>query len=274
VESSIKIIEVKKIPIDKIQLGNQIRQTQVTENLKTLAESIRKVGLIQPVVVYSVGDGYNLIVGQRRFYAHRDVLKWTEISAIIIEKPEDDSMFSFFESIQREPLRRKDMILYLTNMYAQKMSIKEISKILGISVKQVKAYISLPRVPDVVRKAVESGELDAHTAVMATDAKGFEKYETSEEKGNNVLDLAKKIQDNMFTHKQITNLVEFGMENTDADNETLITDGIKNVTESISIDLSASDMKRLDNYIKNNEFKSKGQALASLILDSLDQTGD
>ena len=42
--------------------------------------------------------------------------------------------------------------------------------------------IKLSRVPDVVRVAVEGGEIDADAAVRATDAKKFIKGVTSEEK--------------------------------------------------------------------------------------------
>ncbi|MDF2422999.1 MAG: ParB N-terminal domain-containing protein, partial [Nitrosopumilus sp.] len=138
-DSTIKIIEIKKIPINKIHLGTQIRQTQLAEGLELLAENIRKVGLIQPVVVFpTTGDGYEIIVGQRRFLTHKDILKFSEIHAMVIEKPEDAAaILSFFGGTQRNYMSRKDVIQFITHMYAQKTSIKEIATILAIPPKQV-----------------------------------------------------------------------------------------------------------------------------------------
>jgi len=216
----IKVIETKKIDVDKIDLGStQARQAHVTKGLDIFAEQIRKVGLIQPVVVYPVGDRYELIVGQRRFLAHKDVLQWTTIMAMIIEKPKDDMMattISWLENEARQKMSNRDMMRHVANLYAQKITEKEIAHLLTIKPKQVKACIALPRVPDVVRKAVESGELDAHVAVKATDAKLFEKNTTPEEKGNDVLDLAKKMQINKISDVAMKNIVEFGEANPDS----------------------------------------------------------
>ena len=84
----------------------------------------------------------------------------------------------------------------------------------------------------------------------------------------------RKIQENQLTKKQADNLVEFGESNPETANEILLTEGIKNVVESISLDFTASNMKRLEKYVENNEFKSKGEAAANLVLEGLDQVGD
>lgn len=277
-EVEVKVIKTEKIPIDKIQLGNlQARQLQVTKGLEIFAEQIRKVGLIQPIVVYPVGEKFELIVGQRRYYAIKDVLQWPEILAMIIEKPKDDMMtttISWLENVARQKMSNKDMMRHVASMFST-VTIPEIAKILSITQKQVNACIALPRVPDVVREAVESGEIYPDVAVRATDAKHFVKSETPEEKGNDVLDLAKKIQENQLTESQKENLVDYGQQNPDTNNEKLLTDGIKNVVESIRLDLSASNMKRLERYTDNDdELKTKGDAAAKLVVEGLDQSGD
>ena len=118
----IKVIETKKIPIDKIKLGNiQVHQTHETENLELLAEHIRKIGLIQPIVVYPDGDNFELIVGRRRFLAYKDVLKWSEILAMIIEKPDNDVVFSvmsWVDSTARLQMTNEDKRKFVANMYS------------------------------------------------------------------------------------------------------------------------------------------------------------
>ena len=112
----IVVKETKKIPIDKIQMSNlQARQSGVSKGLEIFAEQIRKIGLIQPVVVYEIDGGmYELIVGQRRFLAHKDVLKWTEIMAMVIEKPASDMMsttISWLENEARQKMTFKDITM-------------------------------------------------------------------------------------------------------------------------------------------------------------------
>ncbi len=277
-ETVVKIIATKKIPIDMISSSSiQARQTQVTKGLEIFAEQIRKIGLIQPIVVYQKGDKYELIVGQRRFHAHRDVLEWPEILAMIIEKPEDDMMattISWLENEARQKMSNQDKIRHVANMHAQKTPMAEIATILGITYKEVQACIGLPRVPDKVREAVERGEIPASIAMRATDAKGFEKGRSSEAKGDDVLDLAKRILENQLTNKEQLNVIDFGQNNPDSTNDELLTDGIKNTTETINIDLQSSDMKRLERYARNNNHRTTSEAATELILDSLNQSGD
>ena len=277
-EVTIRIIETRKIPIDKIKINNiQARQQQVTKSLEIFAEQIRNLGLIQPIVVYPKGDEYELIVGQRRYYAHKQILKWSEILAMIIEKPKDDMMattISWIENEARQKMSNRDKIRHVVNMNSQQISQMEISETLGISRKEVKSCIGLPRVPDVVRNAVESGIISSDVAIRATDAKGFEKHETPEESGNDILALAKLIQENKLSDKEQQNMVDFGINNPKSDNETLLEDGIKNTRETINIDLSSSNAKRLEKYAQDNEHKSKSFAAAQLVLEGLDQSGD
>ena len=126
-ENNVEIVvkETKKILIDKIQMSNlQARQSGVSKGLEIFAEQIRKIGLIQPVVVYEIDGGmYELIVGQRRFLAHKDVLKWTEIMAMIIEKPSTDMMsttISWLENEARLKMTMKDKMKLVAEMYAEK----------------------------------------------------------------------------------------------------------------------------------------------------------
>ena len=274
----IKVIDTKKIPIEKIQLSNlQARQNQVTKGLEMFAEQIRNIGLIQPVVVYPVDDKYELIVGQRRYYAHKNVLKWSEIFAMIIQKPKDDMMsstISWLENEARQKMTNKDTMRHVANMFAQKVTKKEIAKTLGITPETVNSCLDLPKVPDVVRTAVESGEISPEIAIRATDAKGFEKFETPEEKGDDVLDLAKKMQQFKLTKKQQKNMVEYGQSNPETENSVLVNEGTKNVSEPVTVDLSASENKRLERFQKNNEFGTKAEAAASLIIQGLDSSGD
>ena len=132
--------------------------------------------------------------------------------------------------------------------------------------------IKLSRVPDVVRVAVESGEIDVDAAIRATDALQFEKGVTDESEGERVLDLAKKMTS--LTKTQRRNVANTGQETDgETDNETLIDEGVKRTTEGLKVDLDSSEMQRLATY-SDGKNKTKGEAAAELIVQGLDASGD
>ena len=278
---AIVIKETKKIPIDKIQVSNlHVRQSAVTKDLEILAKNIRKTGgLLIPVVVFEIDGGmYELIVGQRRFLAYKHILKWTEIMAMIIEKPTSDKIsksivriLNYDECMTRTKMTQKDRMKVITDMYAEHIPIKKIGEILGITTQKVKACIQLPRVPDVVRDAVENGEIPVRIAVRATDAMNFEKYITDESKGADVLNLAKKLIENKFTMSQLRACEEFGKSNPDATNEEIMQGGIDNSKVTIQVHLTSSDNRRIERYAENNGLSFEAARL-KLILDTLDET--
>jgi len=280
-ENNVEIVvkETKKILIDKIQMSNlQARQSGVSKGLEIFAEQIRKIGLIQPVVVYEIDGGmYELIVGQRRFLAHKDVLKWTEIMAMIIEKPSTDMMsttISWLENEARLKMTMKDKMKLVAEMYAEKNTINDIHNTLGMTLPDVRNCLQLPRVPDVVREAVQNGEITVESAVRATDAKQFEKFSTDESKGADVLDLAKKMMGATLTNKQKVGAVDFGSNNPDASNEDIIQGAVDNTVVTVTVDLTSSNNKRLERYTESNDLSSKNIAAANLILDGLTEAGE
>ena len=64
---------VQEIPVENVRPNRyRIRQTLNNESMKELAESIRSYGILQPIIVRSVGGGkYELIAGERRLSAAR-----------------------------------------------------------------------------------------------------------------------------------------------------------------------------------------------------------
>ena len=102
----------KDLPIDKIEVSeDNVRHTKRKAGLEDLKDSIKKYGLIQPVVVIEKGGKYDLIVGQRRYLAFLELGK-TTIPAFIIEPLDKTSrtIVSFGENIQRKKLPYQDTI--------------------------------------------------------------------------------------------------------------------------------------------------------------------
>lgn len=97
---------VVEIPLESIEPNPyQPRKHFDDDTLKELAESIKKDGLIQPVIVVEDGlDGYILVAGERRFRASK-LAKMESIKAIVLDiTKEQMQQYALIENIQREDL--------------------------------------------------------------------------------------------------------------------------------------------------------------------------
>lgn len=82
----------------------QPRTKMKAEALRELAESIKAQGVIQPILVRAVGDGYEIIAGERRVRAAA-MAGLHEVPVIIKQVPDNAALaISLIENIQREDL--------------------------------------------------------------------------------------------------------------------------------------------------------------------------
>ncbi|MDH4127775.1 MAG: ParB/RepB/Spo0J family partition protein [Spirochaetota bacterium] len=103
-------IQIIKIPISKIK-SNPIhfRKDLPESDLIELANSIKEIGLLHPILVRKSEDGFIIISGERRFRAYK-ILNSTytnsfnEISSQIVDSNIDFNILSLSENIQRQSL--------------------------------------------------------------------------------------------------------------------------------------------------------------------------
>jgi ParB family chromosome partitioning protein len=85
----------------------QPRQVFDEDSLRELADSIKEVGLLQPIVVRQHGDGFELIMGERRLRAHQ-LAGLTTIPAIVRATDEThllrDALLENLQRVQLNPL--------------------------------------------------------------------------------------------------------------------------------------------------------------------------
>ena len=96
---------VVELPIDDIKPNPyQPRRYFEPGALDELASSIIEYGVLQPISVRRIGDGYELIAGERRLRACK-LIGLTTIPAIIHNMKDDDSaILALLENLQREDL--------------------------------------------------------------------------------------------------------------------------------------------------------------------------
>jgi ParB family chromosome partitioning protein len=169
------------------------------EKLKELMDSIREKGVIQPVIVRPDGDSYELIAGERRFRAVKE-LGYENIPAIIKDVSDADSLeLSLIENIQREelnPIEEARAYKELTDKF--NFSQAEISKAVGKDNTTVSNTLRLLSLPPLIQKYIEDN------VFSMGHAKAILSLATEREK----IRFAKKIIRKSLSVRQIEELVK------------------------------------------------------------------
>lgn len=141
---------------------NQPRKSFSSEALETLTESIRSVGVLQPIVVRRDGFEYLLVAGERRWRAAQEA-GLPEIPALIRETDDAGSLTeALIENLQREdlsPLEQAAAFQQLEEDFG--MSHAEIGKRVGRSRSAVSNTLRLLNLTPAIQKALAEGKLSA-----------------------------------------------------------------------------------------------------------------
>lgn len=141
---------------------NQPRKHFDEASLEELAGSIAARGLIQPVIVRSIGPGrYQLVAGERRWRAAQKA-QVHEIPALIRELSERDVMaLALIENIQREDLSPVEEARAYQNLaQLESMTQAEIARLVEKSRSHVANLLRLLSLPSGVLAHLEEGRLD------------------------------------------------------------------------------------------------------------------
>jgi ParB family chromosome partitioning protein len=141
----------------------QPRRTFDEEALDELAESIREVGLLQPVVVRAAGPGrYELIMGERRWRASQRA-GLTEIGAIVKQTQDNellrDALIENLHRQQLDPLEEAAAYQQLLDDFGA--THEELARKIGRSRPHISNTLRLLNLPPVVQKRVAAGVLSA-----------------------------------------------------------------------------------------------------------------
>src|SRR5574338_1518788 len=170
-----RIKEVKEIELSKLRIGKgQVRTKDVGKEIDELADSIKILGLLEPIVVAPPDkDGnYEILTGQRRFTAVKQ-LKWPKIMAAILAERVDESIakaISVTENVVRRDLSQIELINACTALYKKYGSAKHVSEATGLPYDIVRAYVKYDRLVEPLKKMVDSGGVDIKVALRAQDA--------------------------------------------------------------------------------------------------------
>jgi ParB family chromosome partitioning protein len=166
---------VEKIPVKQLQASPYQPRHHFDETaLNELAESIKRHGVIQPLVVTPVKDGkYTLIAGERRWRA-ATIAKLETVPAIIRDREELEQLeVALIENVQRVDLGPLEQALSIERLHEQfNLSYDDIAKRLGKAPSTVNNTVRLLGLPTEARTALEKAEISEGHARAILALKG------------------------------------------------------------------------------------------------------
>ena len=154
---------ISEVPVFKIKANpNQPRREFSTEALQELAESIRQIGIIQPITLRLMEDGtYQIIAGERRWRASQ-MAGLTSIPAYVRTADDENMMqMALVENIQREDLNAIEIALAYQNLIEQyNLTQDKLSEKVGKNRATIANYLRLLKLPAQVQVALQNKEGD------------------------------------------------------------------------------------------------------------------
>lgn len=203
VDSTIQELEIAKIIANPYQPRTQFKP----EALQELSDSIREHGVIQPVVVTETANGYELVVGERRFRASQ-LAGLTKIPAIVKKTLHDQTKLevALIENIQRQELnaieeaRGYDRLIKSFNLTQD-----QVAKKVGKSRSAVANTLRLLNLPAEIQRGVIEGRISEGHARAILGLGDIEKmilmYATILEQGLNVRQVENKVREIVVKRK-------------------------------------------------------------------------
>ncbi len=158
--------EFLQVPVDQIVPNpDQPRSHFDDAALSELSDSIKEVGVLQPIVVSSSDDGYVLIAGERRWRAAK-AAGLGEVPAVIRGKSGESTLVeALVENVQRQdltPLEEAHAYRQLLENYG--MNQESVADRVGKSRPAVSNTLRLLQLPGPIQVMVDSGALSAGAA--------------------------------------------------------------------------------------------------------------
>lgn len=141
---------------------DQPRKDFDQEALDDLADSIRRYGLLQPLLVRPMAVGYQLVAGERRWRASR-IAGLTEVPVIIRELTDEETAeIALVENLQREDLNPiEEATGYKSLMNDFGLTQDEVAERVGKSRSAVANAVRLLSLPDSIMELVKQGKISA-----------------------------------------------------------------------------------------------------------------
>ena len=192
------------LPIEQLNPNqNQPRKEFSTDELNSLASSIRETGIIQPILVRKNNDFYEIVAGERRWRAAQ-LAKIHEVPVLIKELTDEEVVkISIIENIQRvdlNPIEEANSYNQLIRDFGYTQ--EKVSASLGKSRSYIANSLRLLTLPESIIKFLKEGKITSGHARALIGVKNSDF-------------LAKKIIEEALSVRDIENIVKKGITQSD-----------------------------------------------------------
>ena len=215
--------EIYEIPLRDIRVSDfNVRMTRRNVRIGELTASIRKYGLLQPIILRgSYGNPpYELIVGQRRYLAHKKLRK-KSIQSTFFGKLDDvrAKILSLTENMHRIELNNADKAEAITALYKEYGGDdRNVARELGLSLRTVRDYIRIEE-----EATPEAKEALKRKVISKADLKRvIDAAQGDPNKINELLELMPKL-----SRYEKPRAVEYAKDNPEASADEIIEEGMK-----------------------------------------------
>ncbi len=193
---------IQEIDITKI-IPNPFQPRKIFDEraLNELAESIKEHGVIQPLVVTETANGYELVVGERRFRASQ-LAGVAKVPAIVKRQMQDQTKLevALIENIQRQELNPiEEAQAYERLMKTFNLTQEQVAKKVGKSRPAVANTVRLLNLPAEIQRGVIEGKISEGHARAILGLQDYERqlqlYKLIIEQGLNVRQVEQKVRE-------------------------------------------------------------------------------
>lgn len=188
----IRMVSIEKIDPNPHQARGELG------NIQELMESIRSKGILEPILVRSRGDRFQIIAGERRFIASRNI-GLREIPCIEMDVGDSEAMeIALIENLQRKDLdvfEEADGLQAMVDMYGY--NHQQVSEKIGKARSTITEILSIARIPQNVRDLIKSSGVFSRTTIIE-----IAKQKTEDD----MLQLARDIAERRLTREDTRDL--------------------------------------------------------------------
>lgn len=163
---------ITRLRLDQIQPSDyQPRQDRLRE-IDELAASIKRDGLLHPIVVTKSGDIYKIISGERRFHALKSIGAKEAECRILSRESRDLQRIAIIENLQRVDLTAQEEAIALLKLKRQEeYSDQDLSEKVGKSRNYVTEILGIAGLPEaLLRECLQAGITSKNLMIQVVQA--------------------------------------------------------------------------------------------------------
>jgi len=174
--------ELRTIAVGRLRPGRYQPRTRMDEqSIADLADSIREQGILQPILVRPIGDGYEIIAGERRWRAAQ-AAGLREVPVVLRDVDDNTALaIALIENIQRENLNPLEEAIGIQRLIDEfGMTHEAVGKAVGRSRSAVTNLLRLLSLAEPVQTLLMNGSIDMGHARALLAVSGPRQYELAQ----------------------------------------------------------------------------------------------